>query len=344
MDVSDIIRDRDDLEQRLSEPTPAAVEALGQLEGDIIVLGAAGKMGPTLARMARWASDAAGVPRRILAVARFASAEHEEAFRRHGVEPVRCDLLEPEQLNQLPDVANVLYLVGRKFGSTGGEALTWAVNTFLPGVVCRRFARSRFVALSTGNVYGLTPIEHGGSREDDPLEPRGEYAMSCLGRERILEHFSRTLGIPMAIIRLNYACEMRYGVLVDLAQSILAGEPIDLAMGHFNVIWQADASAMALAAFAHASAPPRVFNVTGPEILSVRAVAEALGQLLDRRVTFQGGESPGALLSDSTQARRLLGAPRVGAQRLIAWTADWLKRGGPTLGKPTHFEVRDGRF
>jgi nucleoside-diphosphate-sugar epimerase len=344
MSTTDAIGDVEDLERRLSEPTPGVVEVLGRLEGDLMVLGATGKMGPTLARMARWGSDAAGVPRRVLGVARFASQEQEEWLRRHGVEPVRCDLLDPEQLDRLPEAANVVYLAGRKFGSTGDEALTWAVNTLLPGMVCRRFAQSRIVALSTGNVYGLTHVHGGGSREGDPLEPRGEYAMSCLGRERILEHFSRTLGIPMAIIRLNYAAETRYGVLVDLAQAILAGEPIDLAMGFFNILWQADASAMTLAALGHAAVPPKVLNVTGPEVLSVRQVAEELGRRLGKPVSFRGTEATEALLSDSASARQLFGPPRVEASQLVAWTADWLSRGGPTLGKPTHFEVRDGRF
>ena len=241
----------------------------------------------------------------------------------------------------------MVFLAGMKFGTTGREAKTWAVNSFLPGVVCRKFRRSRIVALSTGNVYGLTPAQGGGSREDDPPDPRGEYAMSCLGRERVFEHFSRELGIPMALIRLNYATEMRYGVLVDLARKVEAGEPIDLAMGHLNAIWQADASAMILSAFGQTTVPPTVLNVTGPERLSVREVAEQFGRLLGREPIFRGTESTDALLSDARRRGKLaalFGPPRIDANRMIRWIADWVQRGGPFLDKPTHFEVRDGNF
>src|SRR5262245_46037924 len=244
----DSIRDVEHLEDLLSEPTPGVIDTLGRLEGDLLILGVSGKMGPTLARMARRASDAAGVRRRVIGAARFSAGAAESQLRAHGVETVRCDLLDPDQIDRLPDAANVLVMLGMKFGSTGQESLTWAVNTFLPGPICRRFRRSRIVAFSTGNVYGLTPVHLGGSLETDALAPQGEYALSCLGRERIYEHFSRTLGIPTALLRLNYATEMRYGVLVDVALRVQAGEEIDLAMGHLNAVWQADANAMALQA------------------------------------------------------------------------------------------------
>jgi nucleoside-diphosphate-sugar epimerase len=247
-------------------------------------------------------------------------------------------------LERLPEAANVIFMTGMKFGSTGQEALTWAMNCHLPALVAQRFRGSRIVAFSTGNVYGLSPVTRGGSVESDPPAPVGEYAMSCLGRERIFEHFSRTLGIPMALLRLNYACELRYGVLVDLAQRLLAGEPIDLAMGSLNALWQADASAMALAAFGHVASPPLVLNLAGPELLSVRRLAEEFGQRLGRPVHFRGSEAADALLSNGQLGHRLFGYPRVGAGRMVVWIADWLRRGGPTLGKPTHFEVRDGRF
>jgi nucleoside-diphosphate-sugar epimerase len=308
------------------------------------VLGASGKMGPTLARMARRASDAAGVRRRILGVARFGSDDKMARLRSHGVEAVRCDLLDPAQLERLPEMPNVVFLTGMKFGTTGQEAMTWAVNSFLPGLVSRKFRGSRIVALSTGNVYGLTSVAGGGSREGDSPDPRGEYALSCLGRERVFEHFSRELGIPMALIRLNYANEMRYGVLVDLARKVEAGDPIDLAMGHLNAIWQGDASAMTLCALEQVAVPPTILNVTGPERLVVRQVAERFGLLLGRPVSFRGAESPDALLSDARRALALFGPPRIDADRMIRWIADWVRRGGATLGKPTHFEVRDGRF
>jgi nucleoside-diphosphate-sugar epimerase len=333
----------EELEDRLSEPTERLIASFGRLQGDIIVLGVAGKMGPSLARMARRASNAAGTPRRIIGVARFTAPGCEADLHRHGVETIRCDLLDSAQLASLPDAPNIIYLAGRKFGSTGDEPLTWAVNTFLPGLVCSKFAQSRIIALSTGNVYGLTRVSCP-SRETDSLNPQGEYAMSCVGRERIFEHFSRALNIPTLLIRLNYAAEMRYGVLVDIAQRVVEEEPVDLAMGYLNVIWQADACAMTLQALEHASVPARVVNVTGPEVLSVRELAEEFGRLLGKPVSFRGVESAEALLSDSAVAHELFGPPRIDAAQLVSWTADWIRRRGPTLGKPTHFEVRDGRF
>lgn len=332
------------LEDLLSEPTEGVVDTLGRLDGDLILLGVAGKMGPTLARMAQRASEAAGVRRRIIGVSRFSSGNHEAELQAHGIETMRCDLLDPTQLDALPDVPNVIYLTGMKFGSTGQEALTWAMNCYLPGLVSQKYRRSRIVAFSTGNVYGLTPVHLGGSRESDGLNPAGDYAISCVGRERIFEHFSRTLGIPLALLRLNYATEMRYGVLVDLAQRIQAGQPIELGMGHLNAIWQADATAMALQALDHVASPPFVVNVAGPELLSVRRVSEQLGQLLNKTVTFRGSEAADALLSNGQLGHRLFGYPRVGVERMLGWIADWVSRGGASLGKPTHFEVRDGKF
>ena len=337
------IRDVEDLEDRLSAPTERLVETMARLEGDIIILGVAGKLGPTLARMARRSSDMAGVLRRVIGVARFTDTDSEARLRSHGVETIRCDLLEEDSLSQLPEAPNVVYMAGRKFGTTGQESATWALNAYLPGPVCRRFRESRIVAFSTGNVYGLVPGTEG-SRETDVPDPRGEYAMSCLGRERIFEYFSQSFNIPMALIRLNYATEMRYGVLVDLAERVRDGQPIDLSVGSFNVIWQGDANAMALQSFEHLATPPRVINLTGPEVLRVRIVAETFGRLLGRSVRFQGEETSLALLSDASEAIRRFGMPRVSADMLIQWVADWIGRGGPTLGKPTHFEASDGSF
>jgi nucleoside-diphosphate-sugar epimerase len=338
------IENTEHLEELLSEPTERAVETLAGLDGDLLILGVAGKMGPTLAHMARRAFDLAGVSHRVIGVARFSATGVEARFRAHGIETIACDLLDPEALARLPEAANVLVMIGMKFGATGEEARTWAINALLPGLICQKFRRARLVAFSTGNVYGLTPVALGGSVESDALAPVGEYAMSCLGRERIYEHFSRTLGIPMAILRLNYAVEMRYGVLVDLARRVQAGVPIDLRMGQLNAIWQADANAAALSAFGHTASPPLVVNIAGPELLSVRRLAEQLGALLGRPVAFQGGESPDSLLSNGQLGHRLFGYPRVGIAQLIGWTADWLRRGGETLDKPTHFDVRDGKF
>jgi nucleoside-diphosphate-sugar epimerase len=342
--MADTIQDLDQLEDRLSEPTPEVVQTLRRREGDLIVLGVAGKMGPSLARMARRASDLAGIRRRIIGVARFSATGLEAELQRHGLETIRCDLLDEEAVQRLPDAPNVLYLAGMKFGATGQESLTWAMNTHLPAIICRKFARSRIVAFSTGNVYGLVPAAGGGSRETDPLAPVGEYAMSCLGRERVFEHFSRVLGTRVVLVRLNYACDLRYGVLVDLAAKVLTGTPVDLSMGWFNTLWQGDANAMTLRCFDHAAAPPLAVNLTGSERLNVRETCERLGKLLGRQPVFAGTESPTALLSDAQQAFSLFGQPQVNADQLLAWVAAWLRQGGPTLNKPTHFEARDGRF
>jgi nucleoside-diphosphate-sugar epimerase len=332
------------LEHLLSEPTAGVVDTLGRLEGDLILLGVGGKMGPTLARMAQRAGEAAGVRRRILGVSRFSAGDLEGQLQAQGIETILCDLLDPVQLDRLPDVANVIYMAGMKFGATGQEALTWAMNSYLPGMVCQKYRRSRIVAFSTGNVYGLTPVHLGGSVESDPLNPQGDYAMSCLGRERIFAHFGQTLDIPLALLRLNYATELRYGVLVDLAQQVQAGQAINVTMGHLNAIWQADANAMALQAFDHVATPPFVLNLAGPETLSVRRVGEHFGRLLGKDVAFSSSEAPDAFLSNGQFGHRLFGYPRVTAQQMVHWIADWVQRGGVSLGKPTHFDVRDGKF
>ncbi len=340
----DRVGDVEQLEDLLSEPTARAIETLARLDGDLIIFGVGGKMGPTLARMARRADEAAGVRRRVVGVSRFSSAGQREQLEGWGVETIVCDLLDTEGVARLPEAPNVVFMTGMKFGSTGNEARTWAMNSFLPGAIARKYRKSRIVVFSTGNVYGMSPVSLGGSLETDALRPQGEYAQSCLGRERVFEHFSREHGIPTAILRLNYATELRYGVLVDVAQKVLAGDPVGLAMGHFNALWQGDANAMALCAFAHVSSPPFVVNLAGPELLSVRRVAEAFARLMGRPVTFEGGESGDALLSNGQLGHRLFGYPRVGPQQMMLWVADWVLRGGAMLGKPTHFEARDGNF
>jgi nucleoside-diphosphate-sugar epimerase len=332
------------LEQLLSEPTADVVQLMRETPGDFIFLGVAGKMGPTMARMAKRASDLAGTERRIIGVSRFSNHDQIDSLEEHGIEAIRCDLMNEAAVQQLPDAPNVIYLAGMKFGATGNEATTWAMNTLLPAAVCRRYRRSRIVAFSTGNVYGLTPVGHGGSVETDTPNPVGEYAMSCLGRERTFEYFSRTLKIPVALIRLNYACELRYGVLVDIAQQIRAGRTIDVSMGHLNTIWQADANAMALLSLAHAASPPFVINQTGPELVNIRAVAHEFGKRMGKPVASAGHEAPTALLSNAKRAFDLFGKPRVNVNQMMEWIADWVARGGASLGKPTHFESRDGKF
>ncbi len=332
------------LERMLSEPAERVVEMMRHLEGDIILLGAAGKIGPSLARMARRATDLAGVSRRVIGVSRFSSSREQAALDAAGIETIRCDLAEEAAVAELPDVRNVIYLAGKKFGSSSDTPLTWAMNTWMPGVICRKFRSSRIVAYSTGNVYGATSVAGGGARETDPVQPVGEYAMSCLGRERIMEYFCHKLHIPMALIRLFYACEVRYGVLVDLARKVASGASIDLSVGYFNVIWQGDNNAQTLLALEHVSTPPLVLNLTGPEIMSVREAAQIMGCRLGRKPVFTGTELDTSFIGNAQQARSLLGPPRVNAMQLLDWVVDWVERGGEYLDKPTHFETRDGNY
>ena len=332
------------LEDLLSDPPPHVIDTMRHITGDVIILGIGGKMGPTLARMVRRASDAAGVARRVIGVSRFSSPDLPDSLRSHGIEPVTADLLDRNQLSRLPDAPNIIYMAGMKFGGSGNESLTWAMNCHLPGIVAERYRDSRIVAFSTGNVYGLVPTTGTGSRETDPLNPLGDYAMSCVGRERIFEHFSRSLNIPTAIIRLNYATEMRYGVLIDIARRVWEQQPIDVSMGHVNVIWQGEASAMAISALALAASPPFVLNVAGPEILSVRDIAGRFANIMNRQPHLLGHESPDALLNDARKAHALFGPPEVTADQMISAAADWVMRGSPSFNKPTHFQTRDGKF
>ena len=335
-----------ELDEELSTPRDATVAALARVPGDIVILGAGGKMGPTLARMAvRAATLADGAARRrVIAVSRFSAAGAEEALRASGVETIRCDLLDREAVRALPDAPNVIYMAGQKFGTTGAPSRTWMQNVVVPAICAERYAGARIVAFSTGNVYPLTPRTSGGSREDDAPAPVGEYAASCLGRERVFEHWSATAGTKVALIRLNYAIDLRYGVLVDIASTIMAGRPVPLAMAHVNVIWQGDANRIALELLPHASSPPLVVNVTGSETIAVRGAAQELGRRMKREPTFSGEESSTALLSDSGKMRRLLGPPSLPLGTLFDWVAAWVSAGNPVLGKPTGFEKRDGAF
>ena len=340
----DLIESTDQLDDVLSTPTPGVIETLNHLDGDILILGVGGKMGPTLARMAVRASQEPGVKRRVIGVARFSNPDLPAWLEKHGVEPLARDLLDPQQVANLPDAANVVVMTALKFGASNRPGDTWAVNCWMPANICQRFPTSRIAAFSTGNVYPLTPVSGGGSVETDPLVPIGEYAASCLGRERLYDYFSRSAGTLVSILRLNYACELRYGVLVDLARQILAGEPIDLTMGAVNVIWQGDANAMTLQSLAHAASPPFVINIAGPETLSVRQICHELGDLLGKPPRFTGSEGEGALLSNAQLSHRLFGHPRVPIPQLCRWIAGWLKQGGTLLDKPTKFQVRDGKF
>jgi nucleoside-diphosphate-sugar epimerase len=332
------------LDEALSRPTPRVIEAMASMEGDLLVLGAGGKMGLSLARMARRAAQASGNDRtRIIAVSRF--GEGTQAFDEADIETISVDLLDDGVLESLPDAANVLFLAGMKFGSSGAQPATWAMNAFLPGLVARRYRNSRMVALSTGNVYPFYPVSGSGAVETDPPSPVGEYAITCLGRERMLHYYSDRDGTPVSTIRLNYANALRYGVLVDIGEQVLTGGPVDVTMGSVNVIWQGDANAAILGAFGLCASPPHVLNVAGPEVRSVRAIAQRFAELLQvDAAVISGSESETALLSDSSEMVRRLGAPAMPFEQLLEWTAAWLRGGGALLGKATKFQVRDGAF
>lgn len=338
------IADVEQLEELLSRPTPTLLAALQTLDSDLTILGVSGKMGPTLARMAVRALAELGLPYKVYGVARFSQSETREPLEAAGVHTITCDLLNRDALAQLPDSRNVIFMAGQKFGTTGAQYMTWGINTYLPALAAERYADARMVAFSTGNVYPLTPVVSGGAREGDEPNPTGEYAASCLGRERILEYFSRTQGLRCAIMRLNYAVEMRYGVLVDVARKVYRGESVDVSMGAANVLWQGDANAQALALLAHCDTPPFICNITGPETVSIRRVAAQFGELFGKEAQIVGSEAPTALLSNAAQAQQLFGYPTVSLQQMVVWIADWIQRDGAALDKPTHFESRDGRF
>lgn len=328
------------LEDSLSRPSEAARQALRDCPGDVLVLGAGGKMGPTLTRMIQRADPG----RRVVAVSRFSNERLPDQLASQGVEVWKGDLLDADFLASLPECPNVYYLAGMKFGATGNEPLTWAMNGWLPGKVCERFPSSRLVALSSGNVYGYTAAAGPGSRETDALAPVGEYANSCLCRERMFQYFSETQGQPVALIRLNYANELRYGVLVDLAKRLLQGEVIDLSMGWVNLIWQGDANAQIVAALGRAQTPATVINVAGTPHLRVRDLCEAMAERLGVGARFSGEECEDALLSDASRARDWLGEAEVPVSVFLPWVVHWVRTGGETLGKPTKFENRRGDF
>ncbi|HEV7213734.1 MAG TPA: NAD-dependent epimerase/dehydratase family protein [Chloroflexota bacterium] len=334
-----------ELDDLLTTPTPEVVAALRATPGDLLVLGAGGKMGPTLTLLAARAIRAGGLPARVIAVSRFSEAGLRERLEEQGVATIACDLLEDGALDRLPDAANVVLMAGRKFGSTGAESLTWAMNTALPALVAGRYRRSRLVVFSTGNVYPLVPVTSGGATEDLAPEPIGEYAQSCLGRERLVQYASDRHGTPAVILRLNYAIDLRYGILLEVARSVYAGNPVALTMGNVNVIWQGDANAVALRSLALAASPPLVLNLTGPETVSIRALACRFARLLDRPApVFTGVEAPTSLLSNAGRVHACFGYPQVSLDHMVRWVGNWVQVGGSTLDKPTHFEQRDGRF
>lgn len=328
------------LDELLCRPSQALIDDLRRVDGNIMILGVAGKMGPTLAGLAK-----AAVPeRRVIGVARFSDPAVKDWLQARDIETINCDLLDEAAINALPKVPNIVFMAGRKFGAEGDLSLTWAMNSHVPALAAQAFASSRIVAFSTGCVYPFVPVDGKGAKEDMAPNPPGEYAQSCVGRERMFEYFSKQHATPGRLFRLNYAIDMRYGVLHDIASKVLQGLPIDVSLGHVNFIWQGDASAQALRCLAHCDIPTSPINVSGHEILAVRDLAAKLGQRFGRAPVIIGKEEPTAWLTDTSQAVKLFGLPIVDTEQLISWTADWVSRSMPSLGKPTKYEVRDGRY
>jgi nucleoside-diphosphate-sugar epimerase len=332
------------LEERLARPSPADVAAMHALDGDVAVLGVGGKMGPSLVRLMRRAITEAGVKKRILAIARFSDRTLPAALQSEGIEPIACDLQEDGALARLPDVPNVIFMAARKFGTTGSEHLSWAINTQLPSMVADRYRHSRIVCFSSGNVYPLRHLHLGGATEDTAVDPQGEYAQSVLGRERIFEHASHRWGTPIALLRLNYAIDLRYGVLADIGQMVYERKPIDVRMAVMNMIWQGDANSVCVRCFPLCQSPPFVLNLTGPETLSTRWIAEQFGRHFGCEPIFTGEETSSAFLSNAAKQHRLFGYPTVTPEEIIEWVAHWIAKGNRMLGKPTHFQTRDGKF
>ncbi|MBM4028943.1 MAG: NAD(P)-dependent oxidoreductase [Planctomycetes bacterium] len=341
MAARDIVRmDERGLEDWLSEPVAATRAMLAKPQGDVAVLGAGGKMGPTLAMMLKKAAP----QKTVYAVSRFSDKAARQRIEECGVKIVEADLLDETAYGRLPDVPHVFYLAGMKFGASGNQPLTWAMNVHMPALVAQRYKASRIVALSTGNVYPFTGIQSGGAREQDACDPVGEYAQSCLGRERMFQHFSQRFGTPVTLIRLNYANELRYGILVDLTLKVLHGEPIDVTMGAVNLIWQGDANNYIIQALGLTASPPAILNVTGPETLSVRDLAGRIGEVLGREPQFVSQEAATALLSNAAHCCGLFGPPATSLDEMIQSIVPWVAAGKPVLSKPTKFGVRDGRF
>ena len=330
-----------ELEEFMTQPSAALGADLGALEGDILVLGVGGKMGPTLARMAKRAAPA----KRVIGVARFSEKGLREKLEAAGVECIACDLLDRAALERLPRAQNVVFMAGHKFGAAGDPSFTWAMNVAVPFMVAEAFRDSRIVVFSTACVYPYAAVDGKGARESEAATPPpGDYATSCVGREQAFRYGSQKHGTPGRLVRLEYAIDMRYGVLHDVGHKVFAGQPVDVTMGHVNVIWQGDANEQALRLLAHCTTPTSPLNVSGPEVLAVRQLAREFASRFGRKETIVGKEAPTAWLVDSTAAHRLLGAPRVPLGKLIDWQADWIARGQPSLGKPTHFETRDGKY
>jgi nucleoside-diphosphate-sugar epimerase len=339
-----IMKNQEQLEERMSRPAEADVSAMRAMEGDVLILGVGGKMGPTLARLMKRSADAASKKVRIMGVSRFSDKAMPKTLEAHGVEPIICDLLNREELATLPEAENIIFMAARKFGTTGSEHMSWSINTQLPVLVAERFRHSRIVCFSSGNVYPLVQAFDGGCTESTPVSPHGEYAQSVLGRERIFEHASHRWGTKVTILRLNYAIDLRYGVFVDIARAVFERRPVDLRMPLVNVIWQGDANSMCLRAISYCDSPPFILNVTGPETLSTRWIAEQFATRFGHPATFSGEEPHSALLNNAAKSHRIFGYPSVTPIEMIEWISEWIAAGGALSNKPTHFQARDGKF
>lgn len=333
-----------ELEEELSTPSDELIEEMSRSHGDIIVLGVGGKVGPSVAIMAKRAADAAGVNRRIIGAARFSDPAARESLERYGVETIAVDLTDDDQLAKLPDVENVIFMAGHKFGTTGNEHFTWMMNSYLPGRVAQRYRESRIVAFSTLLRNSMSEVTHGGSRESDAPSPFGEYSASCVGRERVFEHFALKYDTPLLLFILGYSIETRYGVLQEIAESVYSGRPVDLSMGHASVIWQRDVAEYAIRSLELASTPPRRLNITGPEILSIRWLAERFAEKFSKPALFEGTEASSAYVLDGSELQRAFGFPKTTVAQMIDRVAEWTAETGPTIGKPTKFQQRDGQF
>ncbi|ANW65925.1 epimerase [Mycobacterium sp. djl-10] len=334
----------DEIERELTTPSPALIEEIATLDGDITVLGVGGKVGPSVAIMAQRAVEAAGVDKKVFGVARFSDPAAKASLERAGVTAVTADLTDDLELDAIPDAANVIYMAGNKFGTVGNEHFTWMMNSYLPGRVAQRFRASRIVVFSTLVTYPLADVATGGSRESDPPGPIGEYAASCVGRERMFEHFSRKHGTPVLLFRLGYSIETRYGVLQEIAQAVHDGTPIPLEMGHASVIWQRDVAEYALRSVNLATSPPRALNITGPEIVSIRWLAERFGERFGRSPIFDGQESGTAYVMDGSALQSEFGYPTTTVPQMIDTVAEWIDAAKPLIGKPTKFQQRQGAF
>lgn len=333
-----------DIKEQFLAPSEGLIQDISQLEGDILILGAGGKIGPSIARLTKKALELAGKSNRVIGVSRFSEAGLAEALNADGIETISADILDDAQLQALPDAANVLYLAGTKFGTKDKQSYTWAMNAYLPGRVAEKYRNSRIVVYSTGNVYPYVDITSGGASEDVTPNPVGEYGQSCLGRERMFEHFSLQYGTPVLIYRLNYAIDFRYGVLLEVAKSVLAEKPIDLSTGFVNVIWQSDSNETAIRSFLHCASPPKLLNATGPETVPVKWLAEEFGKHFGKTPQFIGEPQQTALLSNAAESFKLFGYPKVTLKQMIEITASWLLEGGETINKPTHFQERKGQY